>query len=203
MTQTLTEIFDAEGGDKGSFFCHVGTSENLAHKYTYIYEQYMEAYRDQQFNMLEIGVCCPFFPGASLRSWYEYFPNARIFGLDIIDCSRFDNDRVKTFIVNQTSEIQLRRFLQDSPSFKFIIDDGCHDERAITISLGTLFPALESGGIYFIEDLHVVHKDNLLRLVDKKFTSPFIDQDKIDYINNHIAEAVFSQDQKMCIIKKL
>jgi hypothetical protein len=62
---------------------------------------------------------------------------------------------------------------------------------------------LESGGIYFIEDLHVVHKDNLLKLVDGKFTSPFISQDRIDYINQNIAEAVFSDDKKMCIIKKL
>lgn len=201
--KTLTEIFDSHGGDKGSFFCHVNTSENLAHRYTYIYEQYMESYRDQKFNMLEIGVCCPFFPGASLRSWYEYFQSASIFGLDIVDCSHFDNDRAKTFIVDQTSELQLRKFLETAPPFKFIIDDGCHDERAITISLGTLFPALESGGIYFIEDLHVVHKDNLLKLVNKTFTSPFIDSEKIDYINSHIDVAAFSEDRKMCIIKKL
>lgn len=29
--ETMTEIFDDEGGDKGSFFCHVGQDENLAH----------------------------------------------------------------------------------------------------------------------------------------------------------------------------
>ena len=203
MTQTLTQIFDQAGGDKGSFFCHVGTTQNLAHRYTYTYEQYMEPYRDQKFSLLEIGVCCPFFPGASLRAWYQYFQRADIFGLDIVDCSRFDNDRVKTFIVDQTSESQLQSFLRIATRFKFMIDDGCHDERAITISLGALFPALEGGGVYFIEDLHVVKKDNLLRLVDKSFTSPFISQDKLDYINQNIASAVFSDDQKMCIITKL
>jgi hypothetical protein len=199
---TLTEIFDQEGSDKGSFFCHVGQTENLAHKYTYIYEQYMETFRDAPFNLLEIGICSPFYPGASLRAWYKYFTKAEIYGLDIVDCSGFCNDRVKTFIVDQTSKTQLTNFISTVPSFKFIIDDGCHDERAITISLGALFPVLESGGIYFIEDLHVVHKDNLLKLVDKKFYSPFISEQQLDYINANIASAVFSEDKKMCIIKK-
>ena len=203
MTQTLTEIFDSEGGDKGSFFCHIGTTENLAHRYTYIYEKYMESFRNEQFNLLEIGICCPFFPGASLRAWYRYFTNAQLFGLDIIECSKFCNDRVRTFVIDQTSESQLENFKRIAPKFTFMIDDGCHDERAITISLGTLFSHLESGGIYFIEDLHVVNKTNLLKLVDKKFTSPYISQEKIDYINANIAEATFSDNQKMCIIRKL
>jgi hypothetical protein len=200
---TLTEIFDKEGGDKGSFFCHVGTTENLAHRYTYIYEKYMESHRDEQFNLLEIGICSPFYPGASLRSWYQYFPHASIFGLDIVECSRFSNDRVSTFVVDQTSELQLKNFTRTAPKFKFIIDDGCHDERAITISLGMLFPVLESGGLYFIEDLHVVYKDNLFKLMDKQFTSPFISQDKINYINENISMAIFSDDKKMCIIGKV
>jgi len=199
---TLTEIFDNEGGDKGSFFAHVGQTENLAHRYTYIYEQYMESFRDTKFNLLEIGICSPFYPGASLRAWYQYFRQADIFGLDIVECSRFENDRVKTFVVDQTSEQQLRNFTKLAPPFKFIIDDGCHDERAITISMGELFPQLESGGIYFVEDLHVVHKDNLYGLVDKQFISPFIAQAKLDYINANIAEAIFSDDKKMCIIRK-
>lgn len=199
---TLTEIFDKQGSDKGSFFAHVGTTENLAHNYTYVYERYMEEFRNSPFNMLEIGICSPFYPGASLRAWYQYFQQAQIFGLDIVECSRFENDRVKTFLVDQTSEVQLRNFAKLAPQFKFIIDDGCHDERAITISLGELFPSLESGGIYFIEDLHVVHKDRLFKLVDKQFVSPFIAPAKLEYINANIARATFSDDKKMCIIEK-
>jgi hypothetical protein len=96
----------------------------------------------------------------------------------------------------------LAEFLKDKPLFKFIIDDGVHEEEAIIKSLGTLFPHLESKGVYFIEDLHVVNKADLYKLREKNFESKYISQDKIDYINNNIENCYFSQDQKLCVIIK-
>jgi hypothetical protein len=200
--ETMTEIFDSEGGDKGSFFCHVNTTENLAHGYTHVYEKYMEMYRDQEINILEIGICSPFYPGASLRSWYRYLEKASIFGIDIVDCSSFDNDRVKTAVVDQTSSVQLKNFISDIPTCKFIIDDGCHDDKAILISLGSLFPKLESGGIYFIEDLHVVDCTKLLCLKDRTLQSPHITRAECDYINQNVSDVFFTEDGKMCVITK-
>lgn len=200
--ETMTEIFDSEGGDKGSFFCHVGTTENLAHEYTYVYEKYMEGYRKEELNMLEIGICSPFYPGASLRSWYRYLEKANIFGIDIVDCSNFDNERVRTSVVNQTSSVELKNFVADMPNFKFIIDDGCHDDTAIIISLGSLFPKLESKGVYFIEDLHVADCTRLLTLKDRALESPHITREECDYINQNISDVFFTEDGKMCVITK-
>ncbi len=199
---TMTEIFDSEGGDKGSFFCHVDTTENLAHGYTVVYEKYMESYRTEPINMLEIGICSPFYPGASLRSWYRYLARAQIFGIDIVDCSKFQNDRVKTFIVDQTSEIQLRVFASHTPMFRFIIDDGCHDAKAILISLGSLFSRLESGGVYFIEDLHVADRTDLLKLTTRDLQSSHITREECEYINQNVADVMFTDDNKMCVITK-
>lgn len=199
---TMTEIFDEEGGDKGSFFCHVGTTENLAHGYTSVYEKYMEEYRDKPINLLEIGICSPYYPGASLRSWYRYLEQAEIFGIDIVDCSSFQNDRVRTFVVDQTSKTQLRVLADNTPTFRFIIDDGCHDHRAILISLGVLFSRLESGGIYFIEDLHVVDCTDLFKLKNNELSSQHITQEECDYINQNMADVFFSDDGKICVITK-
>jgi hypothetical protein len=93
-------------------------------------------------------------------------------------------------------------YLKDKPKFKFIIDDGCHEEDAIIISLGELFPHLESGGIYYIEDLHVVDKTTLYGLFYKRFYSPIISLDKNKYINDNLDWCSFSPDGKLCIIKK-
>jgi len=199
---TLTDIFNVYGGDKGSYFTHVGTANNIAHYYTKIYEMFMEQYRDVEINILEIGLWCSYFPGSSIKGWNSYFNKVQYYGIDIVDCTQFNNDNVHISICDQTSEEMLAEFLKDKPLFKFIIDDGVHEEEAIIKSLGTLFPHLESKGVYFIEDLHVVNKTDLYKLREKNFESKYISQDKIDYINNNIENCYFSQDQKLCVIIK-
>jgi len=202
MEKTLTEIFNEEGGDKGNYFCHVGTDVNISHNYTAVYEKYFEPYRKEELNFLEIGIWCEYFPGASIRAWNRYFENCNYFGIDIVDCTNQNTDKITNFVVDQKNEQQLQELITKIPKLKFIIDDGCHQEDAIIKSLGNLFPHLESGGIYFIEDLHVVNKTDLYKLVNKRFESRYLSQDKIDYINNNIDVCVFESNDKMCIIKK-
>jgi len=199
---TLTQIFDEEGGDKGSFFTHKGESTNLAHNYTKIYDEVIGGYRHEPINVLEIGLWCPYFPGSSVRAWSRYFTKAIYYGVDIVDCKQLSKDRVNIDIVDQRNEESLNNFIKDKPKFKFIIDDGCHEEDAISISLGNLFPHLESGGVYFIEDLHVVDKTNLFKLVDNNFTSKFISEDKVKYINDNVEKCYFTNNDKLCVIYK-
>jgi hypothetical protein len=200
--KNLNEIFNEYGGDKGTYFVHEGTTENIAHGYTEVYEKFMEKYRNKEINMLEIGLWCPYFPGSSVKAWDKYFSKFNYYGIDIVDCKQLSSDRINIDIVDQKNEKQLENYLKDKPDFKFIIDDGCHEEDAITISLGTLFDKLESGGIYFIEDLHVVDKTRLYKLKDKKFDSKFISKEKIKYINENIKECYFDCNDKLCIIIK-
>lgn len=200
--QTLTEVFNRFGGDKGSYFTHANSYENIAHHYAEVYEEIMGSYRDHTFNLLEIGLWCPYFPGASVNAWPSYFTKVNYYGIDIVDCKHLESDNVKIDIVNQRSETSLSQYIQNKPKFQFIVDDGCHEEDAITISLGSLFPMLESGGVYFIEDLHVVNKSRLYDLVNKTFNSPYIDKDKLDYINNNIDKCYFRNNDKLCIIHK-
>jgi hypothetical protein len=198
----LTEIFNTCGGDKGSYFTHTGAIENLAHNYTYVYEKYMSDFRDQDINLLEIGLWCPHFPGASIKAWNQYFTNINYYGIDIVDCTHMSDKKINISIVDQRNVTQIQDYLNDKPKFKFIIDDGCHEEDAIIISLGNFFPKLENGGIYFIEDLHVVDKKNLYELKNKKFNSNYLSQEQNDYINNNISECFFELKDKLCVIIK-
>ena len=202
MELSLTDIFNEAGGDKGSYFTHVGSTENISHNYTRVYDEIMSPFRNGKISLMEIGLWCPFFPGASVKAWSKYFTNADYYGVDIVDCRHLSSNRSFIDIMDQKSEQMINEYLRDKPKFKFIIDDGCHEEDAIVISLGNLFSQLESGGVYFIEDLHVVDKTDLYKLVDKKFTSRFISQDKIDYINNNIDRCYFDCNDKMCVIYK-
>ena len=201
--KSLTEIFNQEGSDKGTYFTHKGQTQNIAHYYTLIYEQHLEKFRNEEFNYLEIGIWSPYYPGASVRAWTRYFKNANFYGIDIEkDCKVLQQEKINIDIVDQTSESQLQDYIADKDKFKFIIDDGIHVEEAITISLGTLFPKLENGGLYFIEDLHVVDKTRLYGLVWRQFKTHIISDDKVKYINDNIDWCSFSPDGKLCIIKK-
>ena len=51
-------------------------------------------------------------PGAWLRIWCEYFPNAEIFGADIARDILFDDDRIKTFDVDQTNSTSVTEMWQ-------------------------------------------------------------------------------------------
>lgn len=149
--RTLTEIMNANRSDKGTVM-----EGWEAHGYSPYYEQWFESLRDEPIRLLEIGVCDPRMPGASLVSWYEYFQKAQIFGYDIVDATRFDNDRITTFRGDQSSRKDLERFLQvHGGDFDIIIDDGSHLDAHQQTSLAVLFDQVRPGGQYIIEDMQV------------------------------------------------
>ena len=55
-------------------------------------------------------------PGASLRMWKDYFPNASIFGCDIDRDVLFSEERIKTFHCDQTSAKSISNFLKNAIS---------------------------------------------------------------------------------------
>ena len=143
----LTDLANKYGTDKG-------TKVGRALGYTAFYEEMFGDLRGKPIRLLEIGVHDPRFPGASLKMWEEYFPNAEIFGIDIIDCRKFDTERVRTFQVDQGDRGKLVKFVSESGGdFDIVVDDGSHRCADVLTSLGVLFPAVKLGGIYFIEDI--------------------------------------------------
>lgn len=163
-TTSLTEIANVYGTDKGT----VGPSRRWsAHNYTDIYEAYLERYRRAAITILEIGlgvvgdkwdariVHGHNIGGASLKMWYDYFPNGSIYGIDINPCLYLDNDRIKTFTADQGNVHDLEAFTEATKGIDFdiIIDDGSHRPDHQQISLSFFFRKLKSGGLYFIEDL--------------------------------------------------
>jgi len=163
--RSLTEIADAHGCDKG----RLGPSRIYGgHNYTDIYEAYLSRLRGEPLRIFEIGIGVNGAAsreyiahgrnrggGASLKMWYEYFPRAEIFAIDVNAAPHLDNGRVKTFVADQSDAEDIGNVLRLSGNapFDIIIDDGSHRPDHQQASLGLLFPALKSGGLYFIEDL--------------------------------------------------
>lgn len=121
------------GGDKGTVHSYI---ENY-------YESALAAYRPSARRILEIGIN----QGHSLMMWKDYFVNGEIIGVDIkipaVDtkCRMICGDATdpKTF--------------EGLTNFDVIIDDGSHLLSHQIESFNLLFPKLNVGGIYIIEDI--------------------------------------------------
>ncbi len=134
----------------------MGTDKEGAHSYADAYEHHLGHLRGEPITLLEIGIggyADPGLGGASLRMWKEYFPFARIVGLDIEDKSSLAEDRITILRGDQADRAFLGRIALEHGPFDVVIDDGSHRCKHVIASFGALFPHLTENGIYAIEDL--------------------------------------------------
>lgn len=136
--KTLHEIYNKESAQEG--FGDKGTM----HNYIDYYAAALEPYRNTKNTILEIGVA----QGHSLRMWREYFPDAKIVGVDIDD-HRADCPGCEIKIGDATKPATFDGY----DNFDVVIDDGSHFlENQITTFL-MLWPKVNPGGVYIIEDI--------------------------------------------------
>jgi hypothetical protein len=131
-------------------------TDKLEHGYLPHYERHFRSRRKESLNILEIGVGGddnPRMGGGSLRMWREYFPNSRIFGVDLYDKSAFVSDRITIFQGSQNDPAFLSSIAAAIGRIDLVIDDGSHISEHIGTSFRTLFPLLSEAGMYVIEDL--------------------------------------------------
>ena len=137
---TLDELGFLTGTDKNWF-----TGDYLRH-----YEPLFAPLRHAKFNLVEIGV----FRGQSVDLWARYFSQAHIVGVDVNpECKRYGSDRV-TIEIGDVENPELLARLARKFDPLVIIDDGSHRADHQIFVFERLFPALQPGGVYIVEDLH-------------------------------------------------
>lgn len=129
----------------------------LGLSYLDLYEIYFSHLQHRPITLLEIGVSGRHdqVVGSSLWLWKEYFPNATIIGLDIDPfCKQYERPGIHIEIGNQSNPVDLDRVKKLAPNgFDVIVDDGSHVNKYTLMSFWHLFPWLNKGGFYVIEDL--------------------------------------------------
>lgn len=204
----LDDLANKYACDKGTEIPNDGHHHGPRLHFTTVYHQYFNSLRSDNLNILEIGIGS----GPSLKLWYDYFSNAKIHAIDIADCRQYENERVKTYIADQSNRGQLINIANKIGKFDIIIDDGGHMMGQQQISLAVLFPYLNSNGLYFIEDLHTSFwefgrvlygntidinssRSNTTFKMLKDFIdtgslfSEFMSAEEINYLNNNIGHA--------------
>ena len=94
-------------------------------------------------------------PGASLRAWSELFPSALIFGADVDRRILFQEERIRTYYVDQTDSATIDQLFGNIGDRKLdlIIDDGLHEFEANRTFFEGAYARLADDGIYIVEDV--------------------------------------------------
>jgi hypothetical protein len=154
----LCQIMTAHGSDKGN---------HTHHNYTTLYHDLFSSKRMQPLRVFELGIGTNNInipsnmgangtPGASLRGWAEYFPNAKIFGADIDRNILFTEDRIETYYCDQKNPLSIElMWMQPSlkDPFDIIIEDGLHEFDANVTFFENSISKLKNDAYYIIEDV--------------------------------------------------
>lgn len=136
-------------------------------------------------------------PGASLRVWRDYFPNAIIYGADIDRDVLFEENRIRTFYMDQLNPQSIQEYwkLLGEDNFDFMLDDGLHTFDAGSTLFINSIEKLSKFGTYVIEDVLL---DDLFRYKDFFKNTP--------YIVNYVVltrPSLPTRDNNLIVIRKI
>lgn len=139
--KTIQEILESYETDKHN---------DIEHSYGDFYADLFEKYdRNAEISILELGVQ----RGGSLLAWKEYFPNAKVIGIDISDgrLEKYKSDSVR-FILGDLKLVidQVKDMM-----FDIIIDDSDHYDGTMGWIAKNYFPMLKQGGTMVFEDIQI------------------------------------------------
>ena len=170
--QDLKILMDNYGSDKGG--------KNNEHNFAQYYSEIFHNQKDKIENFLEIGLGTNDLsmpsnmgkdgkPLASLRAWRDYFKNANIYGADIDRNILNNEDRIKTFYVDQTNPETIKDLFDQIGNKKFdiILEDGLHEFNANICFFENAISFLKSDGVYIIEDVYYKDQEKFIRYFEK------------------------------------
>ena len=177
----LTELMNLYGSDKGG--------KNNDHNYSEYYSELFFHKKKEIKNFLEIGLGTNNIkiasnmgkdgqPLASLRAWRDYFENANIYGADIDKDILKNEERIKTFYVDQTDPVAISAMFKEIGlnTFDVILEDGLHEFNANICFFENAIKYLADNGIYIIEDIYYKDKEKFINYFKNlKFNFSIID----------------------------
>ena len=154
----LNYLFEHFNSDKGEFFnnqylqpAKKNKEKIQAHGYAKFYEPIFINFKNKEVNILELGS----FYGNSAAALYFYFNKASIFTTDINpDMFKYKSNRVTNHYTDSSSRNSImNNLIIKKKNFEIIIEDASHMLKDQIISLFMLFPLVNSGGYFIVEEL--------------------------------------------------
>jgi uncharacterized protein YaeQ len=141
MNKKLLELlFSKHGSDKAD-----------PHAY---HETYGDILPKTLDNLLEVGISNTDANHSSLHAWSELYPDAKIWGADIVIEKLINHGNISSYYLDQSSVESLNNFKSFLKNkFDVIIDDGSHYFEHAKLTLELLLENLKDDGVYCIEDI--------------------------------------------------
>lgn len=135
----------------------------ISHPYTPFYYELFKDKIDSVKKVVEMGIGSRstmhyhqdhYVTGASLYMWRDFFPNAMVYGADILPETMIKSERIETFLCDETKKEDLEKLIaKTGTDIDVFVDDGAH-ARPLQIELcRTIMPMLKKEVIYIIEDV--------------------------------------------------
>ena len=125
------------------------TDKVVYHRYDRIYSLFLESLKRNPIKLFEIGCGRDY---ASFKMWQDYFPEGKIFCMDINE--EYFSERGIVYRGDQTKIEDLENMVNLIGKCNVIIDDGSHVPQHQFDTFNFLFDRmLLEGGIYIIEDI--------------------------------------------------
>ena len=177
----LCKVLKKHGSDKSSDW----------HNYSPLYNYFFQHLREDEINFLEVGI----YYGASVHSWREYFPNAKIFAADVDEETfrRVEGLDVDCFYCNQDDPASIQNMWNNDKlkdlHFDVIMDDGKHEFISNLNFLKESIHKLKKGGIFIVEDLTIPtfnSFENILSSLESEYSLDYMKLLKLPNPNNKI-----------------
>ena len=135
-----------------------GTDKTKDHEYHNMYGKILGTMKYKRLSLLEIGLGCNmnYGPGRSIPVWRDFLPKVNLSILEYDgNCAEKFRSKVEQLFIGDQSDFKTLKEVAKGGPYDVIVDDGGHQVTQQINSLIGLWPALKSGGVYFIEDLHL------------------------------------------------
>ena len=129
--------------------------------------------------------------------WKDYFINAEIFGTNIDTNVLFQEDRIKTFEVDQLNSDSIKKMCKNinKTNFDLIIGDGLHSYNSSLNFFLHSFERLKKDGLYIVEDEDYKYIDKLRNSL-KKFNP------EVSMFRNNLSKKNNSTNNNLIVIRK-
>lgn len=174
------------------------TDKNTRHSYLGLYQLLLIGKKETAKNVLEIGI----YVGGSIKLWNDFFTNAFVYGLDIVDIDKIsDIIKNKEKIILYTSinaydnDFFENNFLNKNIKFDFMLDDGPHSLESMIQFIKLYSQIMTDDGILIIEDVQSLDWIDILVKVVPEELKQFIKIYDLRPIKNRYDDIVFTIDK--------
>lgn len=142
------------------------TDKNTVHSYLPLYQKLLINKKETANNILEIGIE----HGGSIKLWNDFFINANIYGLDMININNVwteikNNDKIilYTSIDAYDTTFFTTHFLDKNIKFDLVLDDGPHSLESMKRFIQLYSQIIKDDGILIIEDIQSIEWIDILK----------------------------------------